>query len=382
MVLALTFMLVTLAAGPAGEAPSSEAEGIAPASPAPPVTRLRLSAELKGQVRVRDAAGRLLVSLERRTQTAAELELPPGEYRVEWGNGPALRLATLSLRAAVVELTSADFAPAPDATSTVAAEETKGARVELAVVQTVAGIALGGETCVAIECEGARAVVGALAVGGALGLGGSLYGSRDGVAAGEALAVNSGTAWGFWQAVALSSGFVPDASSAEMASWQIGGLLGGLGLGVGLAQASPPAGDVALANSAGIWSGALTMLGFAAVEADLDSDTLILWLLAASDAGAVGGAVASRYLEVSRPRTWLIDAGGLVGMLLGMGAVVLVQGSSFDPGPFFGAAMAGTVAGLGIATYATREWDAAELPATLTLWPVPGGAVLGVGGRL
>jgi hypothetical protein len=258
---------------------------------------------------------------------------------------------------------------------------TKGARAELALYQTIHGIAVGIEVCIVIECDEATAVVLLPLVGAGAGLVGALSFSGDGITPGHRSLINSGTSWGaFNGAMMLGIADVDDAQVAGLT------LLAGQGLGIAAGEVlwhtlSPKQGHVALANSAGIWSGVLTLLTFGATDADLEADAALGTILAAVDAGLViGGVVSSRY-PMSRSRSLIIDSGGVLGYLGGFGTAVLIAGDP-DQQLAFGSALGGVVLGLGAATFFTRDWDdkpgSDDTTTRAMLMPVRGGAIAGL----
>ncbi len=256
------------------------------------------------------------------------------------------------------------------------------ARGELVGAQTLHGIVIGGEICMILECNDGRAVVAALLVGGGVGLTASLlYDSDKGMTPGHAAALNSGTVWGAWQGGALVGILEPD-SAPSVGAILLVSQLGGLGLGEVIHQTlEPTAGDVSMATSAGFWTGALSLFGLAANEFDADSQTTFATILIASDLGLLAGAVASKYYPMTRSRTLVVDAGGILGALVGMGVPFLIQNEDSSAVSIFGGAIVGTVAGLSTSYYLTRNWDAPEdLSLQLNVTPVEGGATVGVGG--
>jgi hypothetical protein len=80
-------------------------------------------------------------------------------------------------------------------------------------------------------------------------------------------------------------------------------------------------------------------------------------VVVAADLGiALGAVVAARHPEVSRGRTLVIDAGGLVGGLVGGGTAVLIDEEIGDRGMATALSL-GAAAGLGLAAYLSRHWD-------------------------
>ncbi|MGM0556717.1 MAG: tetratricopeptide repeat protein [Myxococcota bacterium] len=235
------------------------------------------------------------------------------------------------------------------------------ARAELAIFQTINGLAVGAELCGVAVCDDPRLVIGSLAGGAGLGLGLSLYASRDGITPGHALAINSGTFWG-----AVNGGFLdlslgsPNAFPNRRAPALLaGGQLAGMAVGhLAYANLEPDAGDVALMNTTGLWSGVMMMLvnGIVFPEQAVFARST----LAAVDLGLIGGAVLSKYFPMSRGRAFVIDAGGLVGALTGVGAYLFFTGGDGESEGGFTSALVGAGAGLGLSTYFTRNWDEEE----------------------
>jgi hypothetical protein len=255
-----------------------------------------------------------------------------------------------------------------------AEEPTKGAQAELALFQGLHGIAVGIELCMIADCDDPEPYVGLGLLGGIAGA--SLSLSRDNIRPGTRALVNSGTVWGTFNAGMILIRADPESISS------VGlGLLAGQGLGIGAAIAleakRPTAGQVALANSGGQWTLALTGLMLATFQPDIDGNNVPIVLMAAGDAGiGVGAYLASRYPWVSRAQTLVIDAGGIVGGVAGGGIGVMLSGSVEDR-TTYAAAAAGVVIGLGAAAYLTRNWrndDAVAMRTTLA--PAPGGGAM------
>ena len=111
---------------------------------------------------------------------------------------------------------------------------------------------------------------------------------------------------------------------------------------------------------------------FKTADSDLSGDAFVGTLLAASDLGLIGGSILSRYYPMSRGRTLIIDAGGIIGILLGAGANVIIATSADDLSQFvgFGIMAASTAGGLALATYLTRDWDVPDVPIHASIVPV------------
>ena len=256
----------------------------------------------------------------------------------------------------------------------VAETPTNGARAELALFQAMHGIYAGIEVCLAAECEEAEPILGLALAGGIVGAAASL--SIDDVRPGTRALANSGTVWG-----AFNAGMLLWATEVDLGPGIGLGLLAGqgagLGIGIALDRKRPTAGQVALANSGGLWTLALTGLTLAAIQPDTNENTLPVILMVAGDAGiGVGAYLASRYPWVSRAQTFVLDAGGIVGGVAGGGLGVMLTGD-FDDRSTYAAAAVGVAAGLGAAAYLTRNWrndDAISMRTALA--PAPGGGAL------
>ena len=249
------------------------------------------------------------------------------------------------------------------------------ARAELTFWQTIDGVGLGIELCALVECNDARPEILSAMAGGGLGAGLALYLSRDGIKPGQTLALDSGAGWGFWNGLALSQIF--ELQGRAVPAVLMGAQLGGLALGHLAWMAFPVgSGDVSLANSGGIWGGVVAAFVLNAAAPNATSKGVYITLLAASDVGLIGGALLSRVYPMSRGRTLVLDSGGLLGMLFGLGVDVLAQGDQVGKTPFYVAGAVGTVVGIGGAAYLTRHWDLPAPPVQLGFAPTQGGAML------
>jgi hypothetical protein len=231
----------------------------------------------------------------------------------------------------------------------------RGARAELALFQSLHGIALGIEACLALECDSGQAYLGIALAGGAIGAVVAL--NLDDLTSGERALLNSGTAWGAVNAglllTAKQSGLGVQEASLTLIAGQTAGLL----TGAALFKLHPTAGQVGLANSGGVWVGVLTELMVAVTGAHLDQSEQAITALIAIDAGIAGGAyLASRWPVISRAQTLVIDAGGIVGTVGGAALGVIIAGNGSDR-TIPALAAVGTVAGLGAAAYFTRDWN-------------------------
>jgi hypothetical protein len=291
---------------------------------------------------------------------------------------PAAQQAAALLR--IIRTGGAEPAPADSPPEDAGAGErpSRGSRAELVIFQTGHGVVAGFELCAALECQGARPHALALMSGGVLGLGLSWLGSSRGVTAGQVELLDTGTLWGAWNGFEASQITVEHTSGAKFWRTMMIGQSGGLLLG-GLLwyPLQPTSGQVALASTFGAWGTVGTLLVLATFDSRGSGTTLWTTLLIAGDASLVIGAVAASGSTISRGRTLLIDAGGILGLLAGG---LLGSGSSSAQGVAI-PALLGTAVGLGIASFATRDWDVPATNARVTVAPMPGGgAVASLGG--
>lgn len=276
--------------------------------------------------------------------------------------------------------TAAATPPAPLA----AAGETATwyARAELVGGQTLVGAGLGLSLGLLTRNNsvGVGATIGGVLVGGL----GSWLLSGNGISTGPAMALNAGAFWGGANGMMLAvlAGRARDYTS-------VGGALvsvGILGLGAGAWAATdwkPRAGQIALANTVAFWSLA-TGAGLVAMTGAWN--TLEPWAggigLLTINAGLAAGLWMSNWMEISRLRAALLDVGGMLGALLGLGLATVFQGPSFSYATF-GALSAGAVVGLGVSAYLTRNLQGPVVP-EIALVPMVGDAHRGLAlvGRL
>lgn len=250
-------------------------------------------------------------------------------------------------------------------------EASRLARAELILFQTASGIALGLNVVEMLDLQSTRgkAEVVAVALGAAAGAYASYRFTDGGITPGHALAINSGTAWGFVTGVQLLNLTMtndPVASGLVLAAGQ----LGGAALGHFAWKLLPTgAGDVSLANSGGIWSAVIVAL----LPIDRTDKKDEYAILGAGAAGLVGGALLSRYMPMTRSRVLLLDVGGIAGGLAGLAVVAL---RNLPEEQDMAIIAGGVVAGLAASGILTRNWDTADLPVSVGVAPTQGGAMV------
>lgn len=259
------------------------------------------------------------------------------------------------------------------------------ARAELATFQTLYGITAGGLFCGALSCNDERLLVGSLAIGGATGLAVSLLGTRGGITPGRAQTIDAASGWGLFNGFALAG--AADLDTAPTFGLMLASQIAGVGAALAINRyRDPRGGDVSRATSFGLWAGVLTLFVHGATDFDASGRAVNTSLLVVVDAALVTAGVLN-YLDiapVSRGRMLLIDAGGVVGALVGMGVPIFIANSTGSPEVFFTSAILGTISGLGLTTYLTRDWDDFDVP-DVSIGVLPStegeGASIVLGGR-
>ncbi|NBD10580.1 MULTISPECIES: hypothetical protein [Corallococcus] len=264
------------------------------------------------------------------------------------------------------------------ASSPVSSKEgtSRGARASLTIVQTLHGVTQGILLCSIAHCVDTRAFVGMSLLGGSAGAAASLLLTRGGLTLGQAAAINSGTVWGFGFGLASIGSFELESDAATRAVMV--GALGFTGLGILVAEfAHPTAGQVSMANSGGLWAGVVAALLMATQDSN-DTRAFFGIEQGVVGAGLITFALLSRDLDISRGRVLLVDAGGILGGLVGLSAMFLVLGDNHGDAILVGTAV-GAVAGLGTTLFLTRDFDAPDDAPAVSVIPAALGRHGGMG---
>jgi hypothetical protein len=275
-----------------------------------------------------------------------------------------------------------DRAPAATLTATALRAQhdpwTQEGRGRLVLWSSLYGLWLGIATDVLFDVKGSKPVIlpPLIGMGGGLALSLGLTADRP-ITTGQAWTVITGLDYGsingaFW-AGALdfsTKGVVGTAVTTGVAA-------GAVGLAVADA-ANPSAGDIEAVRSGVLWGGLAGFLSVAATSGDpFDKRTAFLSTAVAMDAGFLVGLGIARKYEASRNRVLIIDAGALFGSLTGLGiAWLAVSDTGNSRRTLAGLSLTGLIAGLAIATYATRNLDShdgdrasfASTPTIPALW--------------
>jgi hypothetical protein len=132
------------------------------------------------------------------------------------------------------------------------------------------------------------------------------------------------------------------------------GVLGGLaGIGTGVLLSRKPitGGTAAAVGSGALWG---TWFGFAlSMIADLEDDALLSSTLLAGNAALLGTALAAPRWGVTEGRVRLVNVGGLIGGLAGVGVLLIAQPD--DDKVAISIPMIGSAAGLAVGIATTRD---------------------------
>ena len=193
------------------------------------------------------------------------------------------------------------------------------------------------------------------------GLAGSLSLTRNSeLSDGQASLINLGGVWGIWQAVGAAA--LADASEKPTVyASMVGGALGLALAGSIVKNRDISPGDAALINFGGIWGTWFSICGAMAAR-DRSSDNSKFVLGSAMMGGNIGlltMAGWSTKLNMSRARARLINIGGIVGTLYGLGASILLDIEPEDRS-FWSLMGIGGVVGLTAGSYFTRNYDTPE----------------------
>ena len=195
-------------------------------------------------------------------------------------------------------------------------------------------------------------------VGGLLG---SLSLTRESkLSDGQASLIALGGTWGIWQAVGAAS--LADANEKLSVGASMAGGALGLALASGIVSGRDIGpGDATLINFGGIWGTWFAICGAMAAR-DRSSDSSKFVLGSAMMGGNIGlSAMAawSTRLKMSGARARLINIGGIVGTLYGLGTSILLDIEPEDR-TFWSLMGIGGVIGLTAGAYFTRNYDTEE----------------------
>ena len=344
--------VATPKAAPVEASPAAPALPASPPSPVPAANTIDPDAALKRVLRSGCRAG------------LAPVYGLVGNPSAPWAE-TVLRLCGEILRApprprparAPAQISADDESPVREHAS---AQEGRG---RLVFWSSLYGIWLGIATDVLFDVNGSRSVIlpPLLGMGAGLGLSLALTANVP-LSAGQAWTIITGLDYGSINGALWAGGF--DASGKGAVGTAVASSIASTAAGLAIADAGrPTAGDIELVRSGLLWgatSGALAATTFGPPSGPSQA-SVFLGAAIAMDAGFIGGLMLARSFELSRNRVLIIDAGALGGATTGLGVAWLaLNGTGNNGRALAGSTLAGLLAGIAIATYATRNLDAAH----------------------
>ena len=230
----------------------------------------------------------------------------------------------------------------------------KRARAGLFVFGTLYGTWLGVGTGIIAESAELACGLG-LIVGPLLGFGVALEQTREArISDGQASLIGLGGAWGTWQGIGAALVADSDAKTV-LGAGMGGGALGILTSCLLIRKMDVSTGEATMINFGGVWGTWFALCG--AEIADVkEGDTILGSAMAGGNLGLLTMGMLAPKMGISGPRARLINLGGIVGSLYGLGTAVLLDVHD-RARPTFGLVMAGGVLGLSAGTYFTRDYD-------------------------
>ena len=231
-------------------------------------------------------------------------------------------------------------------------------RTEFAVFSTLYGLWLGGALGFIGDLEEGATILALLCGGGGLGLALGLTSDGHGLTSGQASLLTAAGFWGTFNGLALSLGADVDEDTQIVAITLGTGILALTGAGAMATVSDPDPGDISLASSGGFWGSLLALTTILIVQpATFQEEDFLTAMAIGADIGIIAGAITAGNVEVSSGRMWLINVGGLAGLLLSaVGSANFAENSSTAvTGSML---MLGILGGLAGGALITRDFDA------------------------
>jgi hypothetical protein len=231
-------------------------------------------------------------------------------------------------------------------------------RGRLVLWSSLYGIWLGIAVDIMFDINGNRSVILPPLIGLGAGLGLSLAATNNHqLTVGEAWTIITGLDYGTINGALWAGGL--DFSSKGVVGTAVATSVAATSIGVLVADAkSPSAGDIELVRSGLLWGTVGGLLATFVIAPDASSTNALKAVAASMDLGFLAGVGLASSFDVSRNRMLIIDAGALSGGLFGLGIAWLAAGSNGNARGLAGAGLAGMLAGIGVAAWATRNLDA------------------------
>ena len=233
-------------------------------------------------------------------------------------------------------------------------------RGRLVLWSSLYGIWLGIATDIMFEIDGERAVIVPPLIGLGAGIGLSLAAtSTFQLTVGEAWTIITGLDYGTINGALWAGGL--DMSDKGVVGTAVATSFAATSIGVLVAnEKSPSAGDIELVRSSLLWGTVGGFLATFAIAPDISSTSAFKAVALSMDAAFLIGVGLANYVDVSRNRMLIIDAGALAGGLFGLGIAWLAAGTDNSGRGLAAASLGGMLAGIGVAAWATRNLDAQD----------------------
>jgi len=233
-------------------------------------------------------------------------------------------------------------------------------RGRLVLWSSLYGIWLGIATDIMFEIDGERAVIVPPLIGLGAGIGLSLAAtSTFQLTVGEAWTIITGLDYGTINGALWAGGL--DMSDKGVVGTAVATSFAATSIGVLVAnEKSPSAGDIELVRSSLLWGTVGGFLATFAIAPDISSTSAFKAVALSMDAAFLIGVGLANYVDVSRNRMLIIDAGALAGGLFGLGIAWLAAGTDNSGRGLAAASLGGMLTGIGVAAWATRNLDAQD----------------------
>jgi len=229
---------------------------------------------------------------------------------------------------------------------------------ELMVFETLHGLFLGLAIPTMLDADEPAPYGLGLLLGGPVGLlSARAYARGHQPTSGQARAIVWGGTWGALSSLFLYESFEDQPTASGAFGAMTAGMLGGTLFGAYLARQPITGGDATMAIHGTVWGG-WAGLALGVILSD-DGSEVFAPMLIGGYGGLLAAALASRRVEMTSGRVWIITASGLAGLVAGLGIDILVQPD--DDAAALGIPLATSVIGLAIGTSATRDYDAGRL---------------------
>ena len=172
---------------------------------------------------------------------------------------------------------------------------------------------------------------------------------------GQASLINLGGTWGIWQATGAAA--IADVDETVVIGASMAGGLMGLVLSTSIVQNRyVSSGDATMINFGGIWGTWLAICGTMAANVE-NEDTILTAAMLGGDTGLLTMALLAPGWRMSRSRARLVNIGGIVGTLYGIGTGILFDVNTDRTTWWSTIAGTGSILGLAAGAYLTRHYD-------------------------